>query len=92
VGPLSVKTFNPRELMKLLDIKVETADPETLKALALRLKFDATTKAARITDLNMKLDQSTFTGSAAVTSFDSQAAEFALKLDTIDADRYLPTP
>lgn len=92
VGPLSVKTFNPRELMKLLDIKVETADPETLKALALRFKFDATTKAARITDLNMKLDQSTFTGSAAVTSFDSQAAEFALKLDTIDADRYLPTP
>lgn len=92
VGPLSVKTFNPRELMKLLDIKVETADPETLKALALRLKFDATTKAARITDLNVKLDQSTFTGNVGVSSFESKAAEFALKLDGIDADRYLPTP
>ncbi len=92
MGPISIKNFNPRDLMKLLDIKVETHDPETLKALALRLKFDASTNSARISDLNMKLDQSTFTGNATISDFKSKAAEFALKLDTIDADRYLPTP
>lgn len=92
MGPVSIKTFNPRDLMKLLDIKLETHDPETLKALALRLKFDASINSARITDLNMKLDQSTFTGNATISDFKSKAAEFALKLDSIDADRYLPTP
>ncbi|WP_293371078.1 AsmA family protein [Nevskia sp.] len=92
MGPISIKNFNPRDLMKLLDIKVETHDPETLKALALRLKFDASTNSARISDLNMKLDQSTFTGNATISNFKTKAAEFALKLDTIDADRYLPTP
>ncbi|WP_439641806.1 AsmA family protein [Nevskia sp.] len=92
MGPLSIKNLNPRDLMKLLDIKLETHDPETLKALALRLKFDASTNSARITDLNLKLDQSTFTGNATISDFKTKAAEFALKLDAIDADRYLPTP
>jgi len=91
-GPISVKTFNPRDLMKLLDIKVETADANVLKELSLRGKIDATPKSARIAELTLKLDQSTATGSLGISNFDTKAAEFALKLDAIDADRYLPTP
>lgn len=89
-GPLSVKVFNPRELLKTFGTKLETTDAGVLKEMSIRAKFDATAKSARLNDLTIKLDQSTITGSAGIVDLATQAAEFALKLDTIDADRYLP--
>lgn len=89
-GPLSVKPFNPRELLKMLGTTLETADAAALKEMSIKAKFDATTKSARLNDLVIKLDQSTISGNAGVADLAKQAAEFALKLDAIDADRYLP--
>ncbi|GAC1630117.1 MAG: hypothetical protein NVS9B10_22240 [Nevskia sp.] len=88
-GPLSVKPFNPRELLALFGTKIETADPAVLKDMSLKAKLDATTSSARFNELVIKLDQSTVSGSAAVTDLATKAAEFTLKLDAIDADRYL---
>ena len=90
VGPLSVKTFNPRELLALLGTRIETADPSALKEMSLKARLDVTTTSARLNDLVIKLDQSVISGSAGITNLSAQTAEFALKLDAIDADRYLP--
>lgn len=91
-GPLAVKPFNPRELLKTLGKTVPTTDPEVLKQLGLNGRIDATPQSLRINSLVMQLDQSNFTGSLGLASFATQALEFALKLDVIDADRYLPPP
>jgi len=89
-GPFSVKPFKPRELLKTLDIAVNTADPNALSELGLKARLEVTTNSARINELVVKLDQSTLSGSAGINDLKNLAAEFALKLDTIDADRYLP--
>jgi AsmA protein len=51
-----------------------------------------TPKNARLDNLSLKLDQTAATGWVAVRDFASQAIDFALKADAIDADRYLAPP
>jgi hypothetical protein len=41
-------------------------------------------------ELNLKVDDSTFTGRIAVEDFAKQSLRIQLKGDTFDADRYLP--
>jgi AsmA protein len=86
-GPLSVAAFNPRDTFKALGIEPpRTADGNALQQLSLNATFDAVKNHPRLTDLTVKLDQSTLTGSAGLAA---SAIQFALKIDQIDADRYL---
>ena len=86
-GPLSVAAFNPRDTFKALGIEApRTADANALQQLSLSATFDAVKNHPRLTDLNLKLDQSTLTGSAGLAA---SAIQFALKIDQLDADRYL---
>ena len=47
-------------------------------------------KNARLTDLTLGLDDSKITGNFAIEGFDDPAFKFALAVDAVDADRYLP--
>ena len=86
-GPLSVAAFNPRDTFKALGIEPpRMADGSALQQLSLNATFDAVKNHPRLTDLTVKLDQSTLTGSAGLAA---AAIQFALKIDQIDADRYL---
>lgn len=96
-GPISIAAFNPRELLKAMgqpDIK--TSDPKVLNNASLSARYSGSFKSARFDDLKLKLDDTNASGSLAVRDFATQAIEFALKLDRIDADRYMapaaPTP
>lgn len=92
-GPLSIAAFDPRETMKALGIAAPaTADANALKQLSLSGKLDAGKDSARLDDLVIKLDQSTLSGNAGIADFSSAAIQFALKLDQIDADRYMAPP
>jgi len=86
-GPLSVAAFNPRDTFKALGIEPpRTADSSALQQFSLNATFNAVKNHPRLTDLNVKLDQSTLTGSAGLAA---STIQFALKIDQIDADRYL---
>lgn len=87
-GPLIVKPFKPRELLAQLGLSAETRDPAALKDASFRARIEATASAASLRDLVVKLDQSTLTGSAELPSFTPLALQLALKLDTLDVDRY----
>lgn len=91
-GPLAVAAFNPRELLKTWGTTVETADAEVLKSMSLRGSLDATASSVRLAKVDMKLDQTSFTGSLGLANLATQALEFALQADSLDADRYLPKP
>jgi AsmA protein len=90
-GPIKVATFSPRDLFKLLGIEApKTADPNVLSKAALSAQYSGSFKTAALRDLNVTLDDTTLTGQLAITDFATKAIDLALKVDAIDADRYLP--
>jgi AsmA protein len=89
-GPIKVAAFSPRDLLKTLGIPVQAADDKALASASLDARYSGSFSAATFDELTLKLDDSTFSGRLAVTDFATQALQFALRLDAIDADRYLP--
>ena len=90
-GPISIAPFNPRDLLvNLGQADIQTTDAGVLKKASLSTRYSGSFSAARFDDLKLGLDDSQIGGTLAVRDFASQALEFALKVDAIDADRYLP--
>lgn len=87
---IQVDAFSPRSVMRLLGAEAPaTADPAALT----RVIMDATAQVGedlvRLTDLNVKLDDTTFSGSMTVP-FDTSGRFIArLDGDAIDFDRYM---
>ncbi|HZP11950.1 MAG TPA: AsmA family protein [Nevskiaceae bacterium] len=89
-GTLHVAEFNPRSVLDAMKIKIpDPADGSALKSASFDANLNATSKSASLSDVRIKLDQSNLTGRIDVRDFETSALEFALKLDGIDADRYL---
>jgi AsmA protein len=90
---VTVKPFDPRQVLKALGQPVpEVADAAVLKKADATLKLAATADSAKVSDLRLRLDESSVDGSASVSNFAKPAIRFALHLDQIDIDRYLPAP
>lgn len=90
-GGLQVKKFNPRNLMKNLGNEpIQTTDSSVLTTASMEVEFDATLNQANLKQLKARLDESTLNGTATVRDFGDPAIEFALNLDKINIDRYLP--
>jgi len=89
-GALRSEPFNARDLIATMGEPLKTDDPSALTDLSLMLDFTATTNSATLESLTLAIDQSKLTGNASVTNFAHPAIDFALYLDSIDLDRYLP--
>jgi AsmA protein len=90
-GPISIATFNPRELLaQLAPPPPATADPAALKQASLTAQYQGSFKSATLSDVVLKLDQTTARGRIDIRDFATQAIQFALKVDELDLDRYLP--
>lgn len=89
-GPIQIEPFNLRELLAKLDQKLETTDPGALKTASLSANYSGSFSSARLDQVALTLDQTQASGYIGVRDFASQALEFALKVNEIDADRYMP--
>jgi AsmA protein len=90
-GELHVAEFNPRKLIEGLGRTAPaTADPGALARASLDANFSGGADALSVEPLTLTLDESTVTGKAGVSNFARPAVRFALALDAIDLDRYLP--
>ena len=90
-GRLSTDTFSPRQLAGNLGIKLPaTTDPTVLSDASLSATIAGTFKNAKLSDVAIKLDQTALSGFVDVSDFATQAVKFGLKVDSFDADRYLP--
>ncbi len=90
-GQLVVKPFSLRQLANQLAIDLpDMADDNTLESVQLSSQMAGSTDEIKLTDLVLKLDQSTLSGQMAVKHFNDAAISFKLALDEIDADRYMP--
>ena len=90
---VSIDAFSPKSLMHLFDVEApETADPSALSRLAVDAKMEVTTAAIELTAVNIKLDDTTFTGALSVPSNSTGSYQFELVGDSIDLARYMEAP
>jgi len=90
-GEIRVGEFNPRDVIKALgQVVPEVSDPEVLSRAEAALQLAATKDSVSLSDIQLKLDDSTVKGNVNVANFAKPAIRFGLHLDQIDVDRYLP--
>jgi AsmA protein len=91
VGSVNVKPFSLRKLAADMNIELpEMADSGTLETVALKSELEGSANHINAKQLALTFDQSNLTGQFAVNNFSKPGFNFKLKLDQIDADRYLP--
>ena len=90
-GEIRIGEFNPRDVIQALGQPVpEVSDPEVLSRAEAALQLAATKDSVSLTNILLKLDDSTVKGDLKVANFAKPAIRFGLHLDQIDVDRYLP--
>ena len=90
-GSLTVAAFNPRPLLQELAGELpKMADQNALTQVALNTEFQGTLDSVSLKPLALTVDDTKISGSTAITRFDKPAIEFALDVNAVDVDRYLP--
>ena len=90
-GSFRIAEFVPRDVIKALGQEPpQTADGSVLGKADALLEWEASTRHAAATTLQLRFDDTTLKGQASVKQFDAPAIAFSLQADTIDLDRYLP--
>ena len=90
-GSIHIQPFSLRKLASDMKIELpEMSDESTLEKVELRSELSGSTNQINLNQLALTLDQSNLTGQFAVSNFAKPAFNFKLKLDQIDADRYMP--
>jgi AsmA protein len=90
-GNLSLAQFNLREFLDGIGIVLPAMrDGSALSRFEMSARLAGTPNSVNLNDLSLKLDDSAFSGSLAVSDFAKQALRLQLKGDKLDLDRYLP--
>lgn len=89
---LEVVPFSPRNIMKSLgqDFPVNTADPKAFGVVSLKCSIKGNPGRVVISDGAMGLDDSKISFSANLKDPAKPDLNFAMKIDRVDVDRYLP--
>jgi len=90
---INILPFSPRSLMHLFDVTPpETADPSVLSQLAIEAQANIRGTYASLSDLTIKLDDTTLTGSLTVPFDMTERHVLDLSADAIDLNRYMAPP
>ncbi len=89
-GRLEIPAFDARRFLQQLNQELPpTSDDTVLQKVALSTAFGGTQSSFNLNDMTLQLDESTITGSLAVSDLASMATQFSVNIDRIDADRYM---
>jgi AsmA protein len=90
-GTASIAQFSPQELLRRFGLPPQpTSDPQAFTRATVTTRFTVTKDGAELDNLVLALDETTMKGTFALQGFDAPAYRFALDVDRVDADRYLP--
>ncbi|MBV4480089.1 AsmA family protein [Pseudomonas khavaziana] len=89
-GALSVAQFDLAKFLDSVGHPLPAMAPGSLSKVELVSRLKGTPTSMALENLNLKLDESTFTGRVAVDDFAKQSLRLQLKADTFNADNYLP--
>ena len=89
-GGLSIATLNLREFLPSIGQPLPAmSDATALSKFELVSRLQGTTNSLTLNELKLQLDDSSFTGSLAISDFAKQALRLQLKGDRLNLDRYL---
>jgi len=92
-GRLALASVDLREWLPKLGIELPTTrDPSVFKKLSFASNVVMTKTSADFQNITLDLDDTTATGALGIADFAAKALRFDLKVNRIDADRYLPPP
>ncbi len=89
-GGISIAQFDLAKFVDSVGQKLPAMAEGSLSKVELVSRLAATPTSLSLDDLNLKVDDSTFSGRIAVEDFAKQSLRAALKADTFNVDRYLP--
>ncbi len=90
-GGLSIAEFNLREFLEGIGHPAPaSADFNALSKVELVTRLQGNANSLTLNELKLKVDESAFTGSLAVTDLAKQALSVQLKGDKLNLDNYLP--
>lgn len=90
-GTAKIAQFSPQALLQRFGLPPQpTSDSEALTRATLEARFAVTGERAELSNVALTLDDTKITGSFTLVGFDAPAYRFALDVDRVNADRYLP--
>ncbi|HVV69442.1 MAG TPA: AsmA family protein [Gammaproteobacteria bacterium] len=89
-GRIDIAQFNLKDFLKAFGKTINTEDPEALQKAALSTNFVGDTSALKLSSILGHLDDSTLQGSVNISSFAGKALNFALYVNQVNLDRYMP--
>ena len=89
-GGLSIAQLDLAKFLDSIGHPLPPMAPGSLSKVEMVSRLSGTPTSVTFDELNLKVDDSTFSGRIAVEDFAKQALRIQLKGDTFDADRYLP--
>ncbi|UVK99105.1 AsmA family protein [Pseudomonas sp. B21-048] len=89
-GGLSIAQFDLAKFVDSIGQKLPAMAEGSLSKVELVSQVAGTPTSLSLDNLNLKLDDSTFSGRIAVEDFARQSLRLNLKADTFNVDRYLP--
>ncbi len=89
-GGLSIAQFDLAKFVDSIGQKLPAMAEGSLSKVELVSRVAATPSSIAFDNINLKLDDSSFSGRVAVEDFAKQSLRAILKGDTFNADRYLP--
>ena len=89
-GGLSIAQLDLATFLDSIGHTLPAMTPGSLSKVELVTRLAGTPSSVVFDELNLKVDDSTFTGRIAVEDFAKQALRVQLKGDTFNADRYMP--
>ena len=90
-GSLTAQTFDLHKVLTNVGVVLpDMNDSKALTQVSFSTSIAASAKAATLSSLNIKLDNTNLNGSVAITDLATQAIKIQLKGDTINVDNYLP--
>ncbi|WP_334598666.1 AsmA family protein [Pseudomonas alvandae] len=89
-GGISIAQFDLASFVDSVGQKLPAMAQGSLTKVELASRVAATPTSVEFNDINLKLDDSNFSGRIAVEDFAKQSLRAQLKADTFNVDRYLP--
>ena len=86
-GAIDIAEFDPHDLIDFFDMQIETADSNVFRRASAHADLVYDPSQLGLRNMRLALDDSTLTGSVGMQG---DTLRFALDVDSIDIDRYLP--
>ncbi|MFL2547502.1 MAG: AsmA family protein [Candidatus Rariloculaceae bacterium] len=86
-GAVAFEAFDPQDLLQILDIEIETADPDVLRNVAISAELAYDSSRMMLEELDLTLDDSRLVGQMGLVD---DSMRFDLEIESINIDRYLP--